>query len=180
MVDDERETADLYEHLLIDEYEVRTTDSGEQALATIDGVVDVVLLDRRMPGVSGEEVLRRLRTLDTTHRMVMITGVQPDIGIIDLPFDDYLLKPVTEEQLHDAIARMLSRDSHDDTVQTVLALASKMATLESKIDISELQASDRYASLETRFETLWEEIRTDTEEDLYPEFRTEKLGALFS
>ncbi|MFB6105679.1 MAG: response regulator, partial [Halobacteriaceae archaeon] len=59
VVDDEEGIAEAYSYWLSDEYDVRTAQSGAGALETIDEDVDVVLLDRRMPDRSGDEVLDR-------------------------------------------------------------------------------------------------------------------------
>ena len=61
VVDDEEAVADAYTAQLEGEYETRTAYSGKEALETVDDGVDIVLLDRRMPGRSGDEVLERDR-----------------------------------------------------------------------------------------------------------------------
>ncbi|WP_423750819.1 response regulator [Salinirarus marinus] len=64
IVEDERALVDLFSNWLSDDFDVRTAYDGEQALAKIDDEVDVVLLDRRMPGLSGDDVLERVRERD--------------------------------------------------------------------------------------------------------------------
>lgn len=56
-----RNLADLYTAWLAADYNVRTAYDGEQALDTYNKTVDVVLLDRRLPIHSGNEVLEELR-----------------------------------------------------------------------------------------------------------------------
>jgi CheY-like chemotaxis protein len=68
IVDDESEVADVYALRLREEYETRTAYGGEEALDTIDSDMDVVLLDRRMPDLSGDEVLERIRSDYTGRR----------------------------------------------------------------------------------------------------------------
>lgn len=180
VVDDEQNTADLYSDRLAPDYEVLTAYSGDQALRMIDSSVDVVLLDRRMPGLSGEEVLEQIRDREVGCRVVLVTAVEPDTGIVDLPLDDYLVKPVTGDELQDAIERMLVRNSHDERVQEVVSLASKMATLESKMDIDELEGSDEYAELENRFTQLRDELDlVDRDDDLYAELSRMKIQTVF-
>ncbi len=181
VVDDDSETADLYTKFLVEEYTVLTAYSGEAALEVVSPEVDVVLLDRRMPGVSGEDVLKTIRERSIDCRIVMVTGVAPDVDILDLPFDDYLVKPVTRERIHDAVSRMLVRDACDETIREIVALVSKMATLESKMTIQEMEASDEYAALREQLSELRK--RTDIgspEDDVYTEFATEKLQELFN
>ena len=181
VVDDDSETADRYTKFLAEEYTVLTAYSGEAALEVVSPEVDVVLLDRRMPGISGEDVLKTIRERSIDCRIVMVTGVDPDVDILDLPFDDYLVKPVTRERIHDAVSRMLVRDACDETIRETVALVSKMATLESKMTIQEMEASEEYAALREQLSELRK--RNDIgspEDDVYTEFATEKLQELFN
>jgi DNA-binding response OmpR family regulator len=56
-----------------------------------------------MPGLSGDEVLTQLRDRDLRTRIIMVTAVDPDLGVLDMPFDDYLSKPVERADLHAAV-----------------------------------------------------------------------------
>jgi two-component system response regulator ChvI len=67
---------------LIDEgYEVTSFDNGREALAYLEsgGNADVMLLDWRMPGLTGIEVLRRLRRAGTTLPVIFLTALSDDI-----------------------------------------------------------------------------------------------------
>lgn len=64
VVDDEPDVADAYAAQLDDQYIVSTAYGGDEALERIDVSVDIVLLDRRMPSTSGDEVLERIRNRD--------------------------------------------------------------------------------------------------------------------
>jgi len=55
VVDDEPDVADAYAAQLQNEFIVSTAYGGQEALDKIDDSVNVVLLDRRMPGISGDE-----------------------------------------------------------------------------------------------------------------------------
>ncbi len=181
VVDDERETADLYTAFLAEEYTVRTAYSGSEALELVDEAVDVVLLDRKMAGIGGDEVLRTIRERAIDCRVVMVTAIYPDLAVLDLPFDDYLVKPVSREEIRAVVSAMCLRNSCDKTIQEVVALASKMATIESKLRIEELANSERYAATEAQFNTLRAEAELGTPtDDLYKEFTVEKVRALFS
>lgn len=78
VVDDEEDLANLYSQWLSDDYAVRTAYNGEQALERLDETVDVVLLDRRMPGLSGDDALNRIREREYDCRVAMVTAVDPD------------------------------------------------------------------------------------------------------
>ncbi|EMA63089.1 HoxA-like transcriptional regulator [Halorubrum lipolyticum DSM 21995] len=165
---------------MADEYTVLTAHSGTEALEKVSPDVDVVLLDRRMPGLSGDDVLETIREREIDCRVVMVTAISPGTDILDLPFDDYLVKPVSRDDIRDAVSRMLVRASYDDTIQELVAIVSKMATLESMMTLSEMEASSRYTALTERFADLRAEIDvpgSDTE--LYSEFSTEKIDGVF-
>ncbi|WP_138006736.1 response regulator [Halalkalirubrum salinum] len=181
IVDDDQDTAALYTDFLSEEYRVRTAYSGADALDLVDEDVDVVLLDRDMPGVSGDEVLRTIRERELGCRVVMITGIKPDILVLDLPFDDYVVKPASGDRIRAVVSAMLVRNRYDETIQELVALTSKMATIESKLSIAELGESPEYAAVEARFATLraQAELGKPTD-DLYTEFTAEKIQALFS
>lgn len=181
VVDDEEQITDLYTDFLADTYTIRSANSGNAALAALDESVDVVLLDRRMPGMSGDEVLEEIEARDVDCRIVLVTGVSPEMDIIELPIDDYLVKPVTSVMLHDAVERMLVRNTYDDRIRRIVALASKMSTLEAKLSIEEMQESGEYAELQVEYiDLLHGSNGSDPNEDLYTEFSIEKLQTLFS
>jgi len=147
VVDDEERIPQAFALWLDDEYEVRTANSGEEAFERLDDAVDVVLLDRQMPGLSGDAVLERIREEGYDCRVAMVTGVDPDFDIVDLPFDDYLKKPVGRDELQATVERLLSVSDYDEAVRRYFALSEKRATLEAEKTRTELDASDEYASL---------------------------------
>ena len=179
VVDDERNVADSYANFLEEEYEVTVTYSGEEALEELHPGVDVVLLDRRMPGLSGDEVLTEIDDRQLDCRVVMVTAVEPDLGIVEMSFDEYLVKPVTGEQLRNVIERMLARKTLDKQVQRMFVLASKLATLESKLTFAQLESSEEYGALRREFTELRDEVEIpDAEDDSYPRVALEKFEAL--
>ncbi|MEF8777822.1 MAG: response regulator [Natronomonas sp.] len=118
-VDDERGLVDIYRTWFGDKYDVRTAFGGREALSAFDDSVDLVVLDRRMPGLSGDEVLETLREDGHDCPVVMVTAVEPDEGMIELPFDEYVVKPVDKKELLEAAERALAQAS-DDTANVVL------------------------------------------------------------
>ena len=118
-VDDERGLVDIYRTWFGEQYDVRTASGGREALSAFDDSIDLVVLDRRMPGVSGDEVLEEIRGSDHDCPVVMVTAVEPDEGMVELPFDAYVVKPVDKEELLETVQRTLTRAS-DDTASDVL------------------------------------------------------------
>lgn len=114
IVEDERDLADLYSTWLAESYAVRTAYGGSQALEAINESVDVVLLDRRMPEITGGEVLEEIRGRSYDCLVAMVTAVEPDLDIIEMGFDDYLVKPISETDLRAQVDQLLSLATYDD------------------------------------------------------------------
>lgn len=147
IVDDEPQLAGLYCSILDDQHEVSIETNGRRALETLDDDVDVVLLDRRMPGVSGDSLLQQIRNQGYDCRIAMVTSVQPDEDIIDLSFDAYLVKPVRHDDLRQLVRDLLLRSQYGEYVRESYSVASKVAALQSNLSSEELLRSERYQEL---------------------------------
>ena len=132
VVDDDRALADTCEYWLRDEYDVRVAYGGAQALEQVDEDVDVVLLDRRMPDVSGDDVLDEIDARGLDCRVAMMTAIAPDTDIVEMPFDEYLVKPVDEESVTETVEELLVRAEFDDRIREYFALASTEAVLDGR------------------------------------------------
>ena len=132
VVDDDRALADTCEYWLREEYDVRVAYDGTQALERIDDDVDVVLLDRRMPDVSGDDVLAEIDARGLDCRVAMMTAVAPDTDIVEMPFDEYLVKPVDEESVTETVEELLVRAEFDERIREYFALASTEAVLDDR------------------------------------------------
>jgi len=179
VVDDEEGLADLYAIWLRDRYAVETAYDGDAALDALDEAVDVVLLDRQMPGVSGDDVLEAIRDRELDCRVAMVTAVEPELDIVDLGFDDYLRKPVDRETLRETVDRLLRRSAYDETVQAYFAAARKHALLSesndpSVTDTEEFEALEaRLADLRGRLDDVVEDFDEDDYEVLFRQFSAE-------
>ena len=163
VVDDNRVIADTYAAFLADEYAVEAVYDGEAALAALDATVEVALLDRRMPGLSGDEVLARIDERGLDCRVVMVTAVDPSVDIVDLPFDEYVVKPVGRAELVAVVDEMRRRATYDDALRQFLALASKKATLEANGGGPDGPDGEDYRRLERRLAEKREAVGVDTE-----------------
>jgi DNA-binding response OmpR family regulator len=178
VVEDEPDLADLYAAWLGDEYRVRTAYGGHEALDVlddVDGTVDAILLDRRMPGLSGDEVLAAVRERGVDCRVAMVTAVEPDFDILEMGFDDYLVKPVASDTLRETVEGLLQRDEYDTGVQDLFALTSKKAMLEAEKSASELADNEEYQALTEEIETL----RADVDDSLEAVAETDDFEGLF-
>jgi DNA-binding response OmpR family regulator len=154
IVEDEPDVSETYQLWLERDYEVRTAQDGDEGLAALDETVDVVLLDRMMPGLSGDEVLARIREDDLGCRVAMVTAVDPDFDILEMGFDAYLSKPVKSGQLVETVENLLERSEYDSLLQEYYALVEKQATLEATKSRAELDGSEEYDALESEIASL--------------------------
>jgi len=161
IVEDETDVAETY-RLWLDDYEVRVAADGEAGLSKLDDRVDVVLLDRMMPGLSGDEVLDVIRDRGLDCRVAMVTAVEPDFDILELGFDAYLTKPIKSDQLLDTVENLLERSAYDALLQEYYAMVETRATLESTKSRAELANSEEYDRLRADIES----IRDDLEDTL--------------
>ena len=158
VVDDETEVADVYALRLRNQYETETAYGGAAALERLDDDIDVVLLDRRMPDVGGDEVLEEIRNRDVSTRVIMITAVDPDFDIIEMPFDDYLCKPVEKADLVAAIDQQLAARRYGDRLAEYLEVTSKLALLKGEKTAQTLDENEGVEALQRRADTLQAEM----------------------
>jgi DNA-binding response OmpR family regulator len=97
-------------------YEVGEADNGQHGLDLYaDGSSwDVVLLDQRMPGMDGLEVLRRLNQRDAAAQVIMVTAyasVELAVDAMKIGATDFVRKPMTPEILRGAVAAALSKST---------------------------------------------------------------------
>ena len=109
IVEDEEEIAELYATWLADRYAVQTVHTGEAALEALDPAIDIVLLDRRLPGLSGDDVLEWITEQDFRVEVAIVSAVTPDFGVLGLGIEEYLTKPIERADLVDVVDEMAAR-----------------------------------------------------------------------
>lgn len=130
IADDERQYLEGYRRALSDEYEVETAQGGEAALEAIDETVDLLLIDRRMPDMAGDEVVQTVRDReDCDCSIVMVTGVDPDLDILELGVDDYVTKPVGRDTLQETVTEALEWTTYNETLRDFFSLSNKREVL---------------------------------------------------
>jgi DNA-binding response OmpR family regulator len=111
--DDDASRLIIKEQLEAEGYAVDTAVDGEEAIALLGKqAYDLVLLDIKMPGKSGLEVLKHLRDTGSTARAIMLTAVNElsiAIQAVKLGANDYVTKPFQLDQLFGCIQRVLQR-----------------------------------------------------------------------
>ena len=156
IVDDEPSVLDLYASWLSGRYTVRRANGGAEALRVIDGSVDVILLDRRMPDFSGKEVLQRLRYRGSEAMVALVTAIEPTTDVAALPFDEYMTKPNTRPEVVSVVESLLQRAEYDRREQRCFSLASKVAVLRTAVDEESLATNPEFDRLQERLDDAME------------------------
>lgn len=159
VVDDQEENCDMLSRRLNRKgYDTLVANNGEDALALIEKEeVDLVLLDIRMPGMDGNEVLVKIREkyLPTELPVIMVTAETDSITelkSLDLGADDYVTKPIDFPIL---LARLKNKL---DIKKIVKDASSKTIASFEKINearINEIIAQDESQKLEFKSTLRW-------------------------
>ncbi len=157
VVDDENSVRDSLRMILeYERYEVLVAENGEQALKTIQGsTVDVVLLDVKMAGMDGIEVLQRVREKRPELPVIMISGhgtIETAVEATKLGAFDFLPKPLDRDKLLVTIRNALhqARLAHEkqkleETVEGKRQILGESAKIKEVLEII-----DRVAPTEAR------------------------------
>lgn len=118
LIDDDRELAGmLADYLLPEKLELEARDSGEEGLEALRrDTFDLLILDIMLPGLSGIEVLKKLRQQGDLP-VIMLTARGDDVDRIvglEIGADDYLAKPFNPRELVARIKAILRRAQRAD------------------------------------------------------------------
>jgi DNA-binding response OmpR family regulator len=110
IVDDEVDFAETFaERLRLRGFTVRVANSGEQALQKVDdGAVKVMVLDLKMPGMDGLEVLRRVKKSHPDVEVIILSGHGSELDEAycrNLGAFEYLRKPADIGDVVEAVKR---------------------------------------------------------------------------
>src|SRR2546430_8612694 len=113
VVDDDPGVRESFRLILEDHYDVVDVPDGPSALGVVRASqVDLVLLDIRLPGIDGIEVLERIKDLDEGVEVILVTAVKTvraAVAAMKLGAFDYLTKPFEEDELLTLSRRALER-----------------------------------------------------------------------
>ena len=107
VIDDNENIRESLKFILEDEFNIYFFEDGANAVNFIYEVLpDIVITDISMPGMNGIEVLRRVKEIDETIQVIMLTGyasVESARASVRYGAFDYLVKPYDTEKLIDVI-----------------------------------------------------------------------------
>jgi DNA-binding NtrC family response regulator len=119
IVDDEEDFVEaLSERLIMRDYDVTTSLSGEDAIEKVRGYnFDVVILDVSMPGMNGVDALGEIKKIKPLTEVIMLTGhatVESAIDGMKLGALDFLMKPCETEDLVSKINKAYDRKAEHE------------------------------------------------------------------
>ncbi len=119
VVDDEIGICNLLKDFFTDKgFDVSIANNGEHALEIIErDRPHLVFLDVKMPGISGLEVLRRAKQMDSSMKAIMVTAVEDDETMAEaraLGAIDYVTKPFSLEYLEDIVLTKINSQLYEE------------------------------------------------------------------
>ena len=177
VVEDEPEMRELLTTFLRPKYRVKSVETGTEAMELVESA-DAMLLDRRLPGMMGAEVLGRIRRDGNDIPVGMVSAVDPTFDILEMEFDDYLTKPVGQQELLTAVHGLIQRLDYDAVLREYLALASKVKLLESEKPRHQLDRHEGYVALRKRFDTIKRDARATLNESVDRDEVTELMSRI--
>lgn len=119
IVDDEKDFVEMFSLRLTRQGEkVFTAYSGEEALKVLaDKVVDVVMLDIRMPGMDGITTLKEIKATHPLVEVILLTGhgsTETAVDGMKSGAFDYLMKPADFEDIQSKIAAAVKRKTDQE------------------------------------------------------------------
>jgi DNA-binding NtrC family response regulator len=144
VVEDDPVLLDILTRTLVGRgYDVAAFDDGDRFLAALGGgeTPDVAILDIRLPGTDGVELLKRLREDIPACRVIMITAYASMDTMLDALRQgavEFLMKPVTAAEVADAVEQSLSkRRSGDRISEPVVTFRSEPTDLQRMMGTSQ-------------------------------------------
>ncbi|MCK4950269.1 MAG: response regulator [Gammaproteobacteria bacterium] len=149
------------------EFEVMEARDGEEALSCIKGhEFDVVLLDKRMPGINGDEVCYRIRhDLDMSLLpLIMVTGTTTNMELeksLLAGANDFIRKPYSPMEL---VARVRSAASHKRITDQLDSAESMLFALARMVEAKDEDTGDHCSRLEHMAEVFGKELGLGSQE----------------
>ncbi len=138
VVEDEAQMRTMLEdNLQFDGYRVTAVSTGEDALNELERQsYSLVLLDVRLPGISGFDVCRRLRSRGTRVPVIMLTARTQEadrIAGLDVGADDYVSKPFSVRELLARVRAQVRRDDWHSTTADEFAFGDVSVRLRQRL-----------------------------------------------
>jgi two-component system response regulator AtoC len=137
VVDDDPGVRESFRLILEDHYDVVDVPDGPSALDVVRASpMDLVLLDIRLPGMDGIEVLERIKAIDDRVEVILVTAVKTvrtAVAAMKLGAFDYLTKPFEEDELLSLVSRALERRTLEREVAVLRSELARTHELDDEI-----------------------------------------------
>src|SRR5260370_38874648 len=147
VIDDEMGPRESLRMLLKPNYQVHTADCVEAGIKLLkEKQPDTIVMDIRMPGLSGIEGLRQIREIDPHLSVIMLTGfgaLETAKEAVRLGANDYISKPFDAREMREVISRNVARTRAHRTSETA---ASEIKELNNRL-LEELAKKERLAAM---------------------------------
>jgi diguanylate cyclase (GGDEF)-like protein len=154
IVDDQPDIRDILKITLSEEYAVMEASNGQEALSLVKShTPDLILLDYKMPGMSGIEVCQIIKSdLLLQHLpIIMLTGkgeVTDKVTGINAGADDYVVKPFVPQELLARIKMILRRTERDLEANALTKLPGNIpitVALQKHIELAQKDSAYKFA-----------------------------------
>ena len=112
IIEDDKNINEMLQELLSNNgYNVSTAYSGTEALLIHNKQIDLIILDLMLPGKNGEEIIKKLKTINDVPIIITtaINDIDKKLDLFELGADDYITKPFSMEELTFRIEAILRR-----------------------------------------------------------------------
>jgi DNA-binding NarL/FixJ family response regulator len=103
-------------------------------------------------------VIKRIDEWELEFQVILVSAIDPDTDIIDLPFDGYLTKSVSTDELLDAVEQAFLKRRYEELVAEYNAAAETYDVLREAHTQTELDDNEEFAGLEARLAELKDEF----------------------
>ena len=156
LADDDPRLLEMYSLWLSTEYDVVTVENGRDALHALDESMDVAVLDRTMPGLTGDEVVAAVRSIGQPTPIAFLTSMQVSPSDVSLPADRLLCKPISKDELHGAIESLLGLEDRSSIAREVDARKHRLKFVERHLG-SSVTGTDAYERARADLEAIEDE-----------------------
>ena len=127
--DDDKDAKLIQAHLHGEQYQIEQVANGEETiLRARQGNIDLIMLDLLLPDINGFEVCRQLKEMEQTRntQIAVITSLhdlESKIRGIELGVDDYLVKPINQQELKVRVRALLKKKANLDSLNANYEMA---------------------------------------------------------
>ena len=119
IIEDDKNINEMLQELLSNNgYNVSSAYSGTEALLIHNKQIDLIVLDLMLPGKNGEEIIKKLKTINDVPIIITtaINDIDKKLDLFELGADDYVIKPFSPKELEARVKAVLRRTNNREMV----------------------------------------------------------------